>query len=50
MEQPSKSLITALGGKMTEKPETTDEQFKLPDLVSEAMKEGEERLKKEWDY
>ena len=27
--------------------EKTDEQFKLPDLVSEATKEGEERLEEE---
>ena len=46
-EQPSKSLIAALGGKTTEKQETTDEQFKLPDLV--ATKEGEEMPKEEWE-
>ena len=46
-EQPSKSLIAALGGKSTERPETTNKQFKLPDLV--AMKEGEEMPEEEWE-
>ena len=39
------TVIAALGGKTTKKPEMTDEQFKLPDLV--ATKEGEEMFEEE---
>ena len=38
-------MIAVLGGKMTKKPEMTDKQFTLPDLV--AMKEGKEMLEEE---
>ena len=47
-EQPSESLIAVLGGKTAEETVASDEQFKLPDLVSpEAVKEGEEMLEEE---
>ena len=40
-EQPSESLMAALSGKTGEKAAATDEQFRLPDLVSsESAKES----------
>ena len=40
-QQASESLIAALGGKAMEGTVATDDQFKLPDLVSSESKEGQ---------